>query len=121
TRMFAFVDAVQKVSRGNYFYDPNITGEIIPLCQSILKRDIAHQADPEVNRPTHLYTKRECEVMQLLADGCTNDEIAQAMSINDKTVKNHITNIFKKMHVHDMTKVMITAIKNNWVEFNKNE
>lgn len=121
TSMFAFVDAVQKVSRGNYFYDPNITGEIIPLCQSILKRDPAHQADPEVNRPTHLYTKRECEVMQLLADGCTNDDIAQAMSISDKTVKNHISNIFKKMHVHDRTKVVITAIKNNWVEFNKNE
>src|SRR5699024_11898921 len=86
TSMFAFVDAVQKVRRGNYFYDPNITGEIIPLCQSILKRDPAHQADPEVNRPTHLYTKRECEVMQLSADRCTNDAIAQALSIRNKTV-----------------------------------
>lgn len=121
TSMFAFVDAVQKVSQGQYFYDPNITGEIIPLCQSILKQDESNQVEPEINRPTHLYTKRECEVMQLLTDGCTNDDIAKAMSISDKTVKNHISNIFKKMHVHDRTKVVITAIKNDWVEFQKNE
>src|SRR5699024_11269060 len=105
TSMFAFVDAVQKVSRGNYFYDPNITGEIIPLCQSILKRDPAHQADPEVNRPTHLYTKSECEVMQLLADGCTNNDIAQAMSISDKIVKKNISIIFYNNQSHDQTQV----------------
>lgn len=119
TSMFAFVDAVQKVSQGSYFYDPSITGEIIPVCQSIIKQDVDHKREPEIKRPTHLYTKRECEVMQLLTDGCSNDDIAKEMGISDKTVKNHISNIFKKMNVHDRTKVVITAIKNNWVELNK--
>lgn len=121
TSMFAFVDAVQKVSQGRYFYDPSITGEIISVCQSIIKQDAPHKREPEIKRPTHLYTKRECEVMQLLTDGCTNNDIAEAMSISDKTVKNHISNIFKKMNVHDRTKVVITAIKNNWVELKKDD
>src|SRR5699024_6890211 len=80
TSMFAFVDAVQKVSRGNYFYYPNITGEIIPLCQSILRRDPAHQADAEVNRPTNLNTNSACAFMHLMADGCKHDAISQESS-----------------------------------------
>lgn len=74
------------------------------------------EEQPKVRRPLHLYTKRECEVLQLLTDGKSNRQIAEALNISEKTVKNHVSSLFKKMKVNDRTQAVVTAIKNNWVE-----
>lgn len=61
-------------------------------------------------------TRREIEVLKLLAEGLFNKEIAYKLSISEKTVKNHVSNIFKKIGVFDRTQAAIYAIKNNIVE-----
>lgn len=61
-------------------------------------------------------TKREIEVLKLLAEGLFNKEIAYKLSISEKTVKNHVSNIFKKIGVFDRTQAAVYAIKNNIVE-----
>jgi len=58
-------------------------------------------------------TRREYEVLSLIADGMNNKDIADKLFISEKTVKNHVSSIFKKINVNDRTKAAIYAYKNN--------
>jgi len=61
-------------------------------------------------------TKREVEVLKLITEGLLNKEIAHRLCISEKTVKNHVSNIFKKIKVSDRTQAAVFAIKNRIVE-----
>ena len=63
-----------------------------------------------------ILTKRELEIIKLLVGGLYNKEIAHNLNISEKTVKNHISSIFKKINVSDRTQAAVYAIKNNLVE-----
>ena len=56
-------------------------------------------------------TPREKEVLQLIAKGLANDEIAKTLFISKHTVKNHITSIYRKMGSRNRTKVALRAIR----------
>ena len=61
-------------------------------------------------------TPREMEVLKLIADGLSNKEIAEALVLSEKTVKNHINNIFSKLHVYDRSQAMLYAIRKGLVK-----
>lgn len=61
-------------------------------------------------------TKRELEVLKLLAVGMYNKEVAEKLDISERTVKNHVSNIFKKLEVTDRTQAAVFAIRNNLIE-----
>lgn len=61
-------------------------------------------------------TKRELEVLKLLAVGMYNKEVAERLNISERTVKNHVSNIFKKIEVTDRTQAAVFAIRNNLIE-----
>ncbi len=61
-------------------------------------------------------TPREVEVLKLIAEGLSNKEIAQELTISEKTVKNHINNIFSKLHVYDRSQAMLYAIRQGLVK-----
>jgi DNA-binding NarL/FixJ family response regulator len=61
-------------------------------------------------------TPRENEVLQQMAQGLTNKEIGEILFISEKTVKNHITNIFQKLRVADRTQAVLFAIKHHLVK-----
>ncbi len=61
-------------------------------------------------------TPREQEVLRLIAEGRSNKEIAAALCLSEKTVKNHINNIFSKLHVYDRTQAMLYAIRKGLVK-----
>lgn len=65
------------------------------------------------NEKIGLLTNREVEVLKLIAQGYFNKEIASKMGITERTVKNHVSNLFKKLDVCDRTQAAIYAIKNN--------
>lgn len=60
-------------------------------------------------------TKRELEVLKLLAFGMYNKEVAERLGISERTVKNHVSNIFKKISVTDRTQAAVFAIRNNLI------
>ena len=63
-----------------------------------------------------LLTRRELEVLKLLAVGMYNKEVAEKLDISERTVKNHVSNIFKKIEVTDRTQAAVFAIRNNLLE-----
>ncbi len=61
-------------------------------------------------------TKREMQVLVNVANGMFNKEIALNLNISERTVKNHISNIFKKIEVNDRTQAAVFAIRNNLIK-----
>lgn len=61
-------------------------------------------------------SKREFEILKLVAVGMYNKEIAERLSISEKTVKNHMSSIFRKIKVSDRTQAAVYAIRNNYVK-----
>lgn len=61
-------------------------------------------------------TKRELEILTQVAGGMFNKEIANNLDISERTVKNHLSNIFKKIDVSDRTQAAVFAIRNNIVK-----
>lgn len=62
-------------------------------------------------------TLREIEVLDCVAQGFSNREIAGALFVNEQTVKNHMTAIFRKLEVEDRVQALILSIKRGWVDF----
>lgn len=61
-------------------------------------------------------TKRELDVLKLLAVGMFNKKVGKRLEISERTVKNHVSNIFKKLGVTDRTQAAVFAIRNNLVQ-----
>ena len=60
-------------------------------------------------------TAREMDVLACIAKGFSNQDIARALFVSEKTVKNHLTNIFRKLNVNDRTQALIYVLKNKIV------
>ncbi len=76
---------------------------------------IARRLLGEVSRPTpaggEALTEREVEVLRLLAQGLSNQEIAQALTLSERTVGAHVSHILKKLHVASRTQAALYAIR----------
>ena len=64
----------------------------------------------------HSLTKRELQILKLIAEGLFNKEIGDRLNISERTVKNHVFNLFKKIDAADRTQAAVFAIKNNVVD-----
>ena len=93
-------------------------GEVM-LCPIIAKKVLEHVTSgvkpPEPGLPYEQLTQRELEVLQLAAEGMNNKEIAERLVISEKTVKNHIGNIFSKLQVNDRTQAILYALRKGLV------
>lgn len=117
----SLINAVKIVAKGGAYIHPKVTGNIIEEYRRFAQEKAEgnmNNNQKEVIRPLHILTKRECEVLQLLADGKSNRGIGDALFISEKTVKNHVSNILQKMSVKDRTQAVIEAIKKGWVSVN---
>lgn len=94
--------AIFAVMNGESYIEPSMT----PLMKEKLERSELTE---------ELLTRREIEVLKLLAEGLFNKEIAYKLSISEKTVKNHVSNIFKKIGVADRTQAAVYAIRSGIV------
>lgn len=100
------VEAIRNVHRGQSYIQPNMTKELVKE----FNRVTLHEKDKS---DENSLTAREVEVLELIAEGMINKEIAKKLYISEKTVKNHVSNIFKKLNVSDRTQAAIYAFKHN--------
>ncbi len=63
-------------------------------------------------------TSREMETLVLVAKGLVAKEIARSLAISEKTVRNHISNIYRKLDIYDRSQVVIYAMKKGLVDIN---
>lgn len=98
--------AIKAVKDGENYIQPSL---IPSLNNYLLNRD-------SDNDKLTLLTNRELEVLVQVANGMFNKEIALNLNISERTVKNHISNIFKKIDVSDRTQAAVFAIKNNIIK-----
>lgn len=94
--------AIFKVYSGNKYIEPNM----MPLLNANM------QEKSNVKKKISELTRREIDVLKMIASGSFNKEIASTLNISERTVKNHISNIFKKIQVSDRTQAAVFAIKN---------
>lgn len=99
-------NAIRIIINGENYIQPNL----IPTLNNYL---VNKNIDDE---KIHSLTKRELEVLIQIANGMLNKEIATNLNISERTVKNHISNIFKKINVSDRTQAAVFAIKNNIIK-----
>ncbi|MDD3139108.1 MAG: response regulator transcription factor [Lachnospiraceae bacterium] len=98
--------AIESIVNGENY----IQTELIPLLNArLIKRDT------DMDKIDQL-TKREREVLIQVANGMFNKEIADSLLISERTVKNHISSIFKKIDVSDRTQAAVFAIRNNLIK-----
>ena len=98
--------AIQAVHSGETHLHPEIT-------KKLMNQFVSPKSDIEIT-PDEL-TPRELEVLQLVAQGLSNKELANKLTISEKTVKTHLSSIFSKLHLSDRTQAAIYALKHNLV------
>lgn len=115
--------AIRAVLDGHAYIHPRVTGKLINQLRRMTYLDevgVVHGNSP--SRGAHLVpaednplTRREAEVLRLLAEGMNNRTIGEQLIISEKTVKNHVSSILKKMKVKDRTHAVVNSIKNGWI------
>jgi len=115
--------AIRAVFDGHAYIHPRVTGKLINQLRRMTYLDevgnaVNHSDDrgaqlvPSEDNPL---TRREAEVLRLLAEGLNNRAIGEHLIISEKTVKNHVSSILKKMKVNDRTHAVVNSIKNGWI------
>lgn len=99
------VNAIKTVIDGETYIQP----DMIPMLNS--KMVVRNQDKEKIKE----LTKREMEVLVLVSEGMFNKEIADKLHISERTVKNHISSIFRKIDVADRTQAAVFAIRNNLI------
>lgn len=111
-------DSVRRVSQGEYLINDDVLSKP-QLASRVLKsfRDLV--VDDEEPATKDLYSplsSREVEILDYIARGNSNKEIAKSLKISDQTVKNHITSILKKLSVNDRTAAVVHALRHGWIK-----
>lgn len=108
------IEAIQYIADGGSYLDPKVAPAIISHYRE-LKGETSQEEKRTIVKPYHLLTAREIEVLQYLAYGYSNRDMAEKLYISDKTVKNHVSSILLKMKVRDRTQAVLEAYKKDWV------
>ncbi len=108
------VNAIRAISRGESMIHPVVVSKILTEFSQLSDHPRV-KVERQEQRKYDL-SDREITVLQLVAEGKTNKEIAKDLRISEKTIKNHIRNIFRKLSVSDRTKAAIHAVKEGLID-----
>lgn len=96
-------DAVRMAASGTTALSPQLASTML---QELRKLDRSSTAEED-----RVITKREEEVLQLIADGCSTPEVGERLYISQKTVKNHLASIYQKLDARDRTQAVLQAVR----------
>jgi DNA-binding NarL/FixJ family response regulator len=94
--------AVRMAASGETALSPQLAASML---------DEVRKLDQPANEEDRVITKREEEVLQLIADGCSTPEVAARLFISQKTVKNHLASIYQKLDARDRTQAVLQAVR----------
>jgi DNA-binding NarL/FixJ family response regulator len=96
--------AIRSVAQGKPYFSPAIA-------QALLEDYIRLMRERRVQDPYDLLTEREREVLQLLAEGKSNKEVATVLDLSPHTVETHRTNLMQKLGVHNTAEIVLFAVR----------
>lgn len=102
------VEAIQTVNAGKTLIQPAITEKVLQGLQGF-------ESDFESYQQPEDLSDKEKEILRLMASGCSNREIAEAMFKSEGTVKNQVSNVLSKLGVRDRTRAVLKAIENGLI------
>jgi DNA-binding NarL/FixJ family response regulator len=102
--------AIREAYKGNAFFSPSISKRLLDQYRD------AFQNGGRIRQDTGGLTSRECEVLQLIAEGYANKQIADELKISVKTVEKHRQQLMEKLNLHDVASLTRYAISKGIVE-----
>ena len=96
-------DAVRMAASGDTALSPRLAATMLD--------EVRRLDRPSADDEDRVITKREEEVLQLIADGCSTPEVATKLYISQKTVKNHLASIYQKLDARDRTQAVLQAVR----------
>lgn len=101
-------NALANVATGNNYLSPSIVDRVVAGY-------LSGGDTPSAKPSWEVLTKREREVIKLIAEGKRTKEIAEYLSLSPKTIEKHRTNLMRKLDLHNVSEVTVYAIKNGFV------
>ncbi|HLT16502.1 MAG TPA: response regulator transcription factor [Acidimicrobiales bacterium] len=97
-------EAVRLAASGETALSPQLAATMLDEVRRL-------ETPPPAAEEDRVITKREEEVLQLIADGCSTPEVAARLYISQKTVKNHLASIYQKLDARDRTQAVLQAVR----------
>ena len=107
---------MRRVGRGEYIINENVLSRPFVASRVLDEFRELSQIDQNMGTVFSPLTPREVEILDCVARGNSNKEIARLLSISDQTVKNHMTSILRKLAVNDRTQAVIYALRHGWIK-----
>jgi len=104
-------NAVRSVYGGQSLISPSMASKLLNEFASMIKKE-----EEKRDVPVPRLTAREMEVLQHVAQGMNNREIAKTLFISENTVKNHVRNILEKLHLHSRMEAVVYAVREKMLE-----
>ena len=104
------ITVIQTVNEGAFWLDPSIAKVVIQK-KSLINSPVKPQSRASFKAEHSNLTEREYEVLKLVVDGKSNNDIADTLKISEHTAKAHVCNIIQKLVVDDRTQAAVKAIK----------
>jgi DNA-binding NarL/FixJ family response regulator len=102
-------EAISEVHRGRIWVDSQVgCADMFAFLSH--KANMSHQREAEID-PFNVLSKRELEILHLITEGVSNEEIAGRLFISIATVKAHITHIFDKLNVNNRVKAALVLVQ----------
>ncbi|GAB4420392.1 MAG: response regulator transcription factor [Anaerolineae bacterium] len=115
------VEAIRQVSKGNYVVDDEVLNKPEVATWLLQQFDKVAYVDGMPNEMFAPLSPREMEILQHIARGQSNKEVAYALGISRQTVKNHMTSILRKLAVNDRTQAALYAVRRGWIRLHDDE
>lgn len=113
------VDTIKRASHGEYPINESVTAR--PTIARHVLRQFQSMAALGDNVETIVapLTNRETQILNYVADGNTNKQIAHVLGISEQTIKNHVSAILRKLHANDRAHAVVVAIRRGWISIGK--
>ena len=108
-----FFELLDGVLRGEAGLTPVLAGKIL--------RDYSRRTPPSSQQGTEDLTPREHQVLELVAEGATNAEIAARLTVSENTIKFHMKNILQKLHASNRAEVVAYALRSGLIPISSDQ
>lgn len=113
----SLVQAIRRLAAGESFFPSDLMEKVMHrFHELVMQQGEGRRLAISFNQAARNLTRRELEVLQCIVDGMSNKECAKHLFISEKTVKNHITNLLRKLDVEDRTQAAVYGVQHGIVK-----